>query len=528
MRGPGVVLSAIRLILVACAMMGAALPARTAWAQDEDTPPAAREARIPEREPEPQPGPVDPSMYVLGPGDILEIVAWGRLNLQYAAEVDPEGRVYLRDVGPIPVAGLTLEEGRKRILSGYRRILSGVSVDIRLKTVRKAIVYVTGAVNTPGAIEANGVTRVSQVIAKAGGLAPTASTRNIRLQHRTGDSLRVDLTRFERLGDVSRNPFVSGGDVIWVPPRLRFVSAQGAVAIPGQVEFVEGETVGDLLRLAGGLKPSADAGGTYLLRYRNETQYDTLAVQLSGTDPPDGGSLLQDRDRVFVRERGDWKVSRTVRVTGEIASPGTYAIENPTMRISEVIAQAGGFTADAARHKVLLFRAPPASQRSDPEFDRLQRLSRSEMTDAEYQVFKTKLASQNGVHLVDFRKIESGDRAHDIAVQEGDSIVVDRLERMVRLGGEVRAPGLVEYERGLRAGDYVKRAGGFSARASKGKMRLTRASSGQTVLVRDAGEIQPGDFIWVPEKREINGWALTRDLIAVAGNIAAIIFVVTR
>ncbi len=54
-------------------------------------------------------------------------------------------------------------------------------------------------------------------------------------------------------------------------------------------------------------------------------------------------------------------------------------------------------------------------------------------------------------------------------------------------------------------------------------MRVTRAGSNQTLLLQDARAIQPGDFIWVPEKRDINFWGVLKDVILVAGSVATVI-----
>jgi protein involved in polysaccharide export with SLBB domain len=520
----GIPLPILRLALAAAVLLGAA-PARAQTPQSSPLEPPERPLTqsLPGV---PQPGPVDPDTYRLGPGDVLEIVTWGRYSLQYDAEVDPEGRIYVRDIGPIAVSGFSLNEARRRVIAAGRRILSGVSIDVRIKRVRRSIVYVTGEVRTPGATEVTGVARVAEAIERAGGLGEYGSERNIRVRTKVGDSLLVDLTRFRRLGDLDANPLVGGGDVIWVPARMHQIGAYGGVVRPGEVEFRAGETVADLLTLAGGPSPASSREGAYLLRYAGPTRLDTIPIGIGPDGRPEPNLPLRERDRLFLREQGDWKRSRLVRVGGEVVNPGAYAIAEESMRLTETIAGAGGFTPNGDRHKVLLIRPSTVRSQADPQLERLSRLSRSEMTDAEYQAFQTKLASQRGIHIVDFIRIAQGDSSHDVLVQDGDSVVVHRIEFNVRVGGEVRQPGLVNFEPGLAAKEYVRRSGGFTERASTGKLRITRAATGQTMLARDAGEIQPGDFLWVPEKREINGWRIFRDLIAVAGSVAAIIVLI--
>jgi hypothetical protein len=47
--------------------------------------------------------------------------------------------------------------------------------------------------------------------------------------------------------------------------------------------------------------------------------------------------------------------------------------------------------------------------------------------------------------------------------------------------------------------------------------------SGQTLLLKDAGRVEPGDLIFVPEKRDGNFWAVVRDIILVGGSVATIV-----
>jgi protein involved in polysaccharide export with SLBB domain len=152
------------------------------------------------------------------------------------------------------------------------------------------------------------------------------------------------------------------------------------------------------------------------------------------------------------------------------------------------------------------------------------------MTDAEYQSFRTKLAAAQSNYLVNAEALEAGDGSsqRNVLLQDDDLIVVDRREHAVRITGRVRQPGLVEYNPAFRGKDYVERAGGFAKGASPGKARVTRASSGQTVLLKDAGPIDPGDLIYIPEAPERHLVSSLRDLLIAAGSIATIVIAFRR
>jgi protein involved in polysaccharide export with SLBB domain len=210
---------------------------------------------------------------------------------------------------------------------------------------------------------------------------------------------------------------------------------------------------------------------------------------------------------------------------GEVARPGIYPLRDGQDRISDLIRSAGGFLPTAARRSVLVVRRSGSTLERDPEFDRLSRLSRQEMTEAEYQTFRTKLAAAQSNYLVNAEGLMDGAKGsqRDVLLQDDDLVVVDRREHAVRVTGRVRQPGLVEYEPAFRGQDYVDRAGGYAEGASPKRARVTRASSGQTVLLKDAGTIDPGDLIYIPEAPEKHVASMLRDLLIAAGSIATIV-----
>jgi protein involved in polysaccharide export with SLBB domain len=145
------------------------------------------------------------------------------------------------------------------------------------------------------------------------------------------------------------------------------------------------------------------------------------------------------------------------------------------------------------------------------------------MTDAEYQSFKTKLASQQATFVFDYATLDSAGSDHDVLLKNGDVIVVDRELQSVRVAGEVQRPALLEYQPKLGGYDYIRLAGGMTGRAWRGHVRVTRAGSNQTLALEEARSIQPGDFIWVPEKKDVSFWAVFKDVILVAGSVATVI-----
>ena len=105
---------------------------------------------------------------------------------------------------------------------------------------------------------------------------------------------------------------------------------------------------------------------------------------------------------------------------------------------------------------------------------------------------------------------------------------VDKAVASVRVEGEVLRPGLVRFEKGRNVNEYVRLTGGFSNRASRGQVRITRAVTGQTILARDISTLEPGDLVWVPERGETANWQNLQSILLVLAQIATVIIAVRR
>ena len=109
-----------------------------------------------------------------------------------------------------------------------------------------------------------------------------------------------------------------------------------------------------------------------------------------------------------------------------------------------------------------------------------------------------------------------------------DVIRVDRFVPTVRIEGQVKRPGFVDYAPGRSLGEYVQLAGGFTERSSRNTIRVSRSLTGQIIPARSLKSVQPGDFIWVPERRDVDAWVAFRDIVTVAGQFAVVIFTLSR
>lgn len=467
------------------------------------------------------PGPVDANLYVVGPGDLLQLLLWGKVSRTLPLEVGPEGNVLLPGAGTLVVSGETLTEVRAKVLARMRNEFRGVNMDLRLVRPRTFRVYLTGQVRQPGPIDATGVHRVADVLTP-GMLLDDASQRRIEVLHRDGTRQIADLQLFLRAGDASGNPALRDGDVLNVPVATDWVYAEGALARPGRVELGMNDSLLTLFRMAGDPTPAADADRALLIRFPRPFQAESLWFSLGDAYGRVQNPQLKEGDRLYVYYIPQYHLQLEVGVVGEVARPGVYPITEGRHHLSDIVAAAGGFLAGADLSAIRVHRQSPNTGERDPELDRLLRLSRNDLTSTEYEIMRTRLASMKEYFRVDWNRLVANKTDLDLLMRSGDIIRVERLVPSIRVEGEVRRPGILGYQTGLETRDYVQRAGGYTDRAWSSRVRVTRAVTGQTLLARNVGTLDPGDIIWVPEKPDPNYGRTFQDFLLISAQIATI------
>jgi protein involved in polysaccharide export with SLBB domain len=352
-----------------------------------------------------------------------------------------------------------------------------------------------------------------------------ASRRRVEVLHTDGTRDFCDLQLFLQIGDAAWNPWLRDGDVIQVPSATEFVWAQGAVARPGRYELGVRDSLRTLLRLAGDPVPAAEVDRVLLVRFRDPVTPESLWVNLRDVYSREANPALEDGERVYVYFVPRYRVQHEAAVVGEVERPGVYPIAEGRTRLSELVAAAGGFQPTADLSSIRVHRHSPAAMERDQELDRLLRLSRNELTATEYEVMRTRLAGLREEYRVDWSRLQR-DRDLDLLLRDGDSVRVERLVSSIRIDGEVRRPGMLNFVAGQRVDNYVAQAGGFTDRAWRGKVRVTRAVTGQTLLARNVRTLDPGDFVWVPEKPDVTVWQQSKEILTALAEVATVIIAI--
>ncbi len=469
-------------------------------------------------------GPVDPVNYRLGPGDVLTLHVRGPISRDVPLEVGPEGSVLIPDDGMVFVAGRTLADVREDVLRRVGRMYRNVQLQLRLSRPRTFRIYLTGRVQTPGPVLANGSFRVADVLTPAE-LLDGASRRNIEVIHTDGTTEPCDLELFLQTGITTWNPWLRDGDVIQVPTMTRFVYVEGAVARPGRYELGQRDSVRTLLRLAGDLLPAAEMERMLLVRFVDHSRPESLWLSLSDVLGGRENPAVGDGERVYTYFVPNYRKLHQAMILGEVRRPGTYPIAEGRTSLRDLVSSSGGILPTADVSTLRVHRAATLTAGKDPELERLLRLSRGDLTASEYEILRTRLARLREDYSVDWARLQS-DPELDLKLRDGDVVRIDRSILAIRVDGEVQRPGLLNYVSGQNVEDYLRQAGGLTNRAWRGKVRVTRVVTGQTLLARDVRALDPGDFVWVPERPDITLWERTKDMLVALAQVATIVIAI--
>jgi protein involved in polysaccharide export with SLBB domain len=431
--------------------------------------------------------------FTLSVGDTFNVNVWGQdLRFSQTFAIPFEGKIFLPQVGEIPVNGLTTAQVKARVSSILAKRHPGLSVSVLLVSTRPVKVFVTGIVNRPGTVTIPALSRLSVALDAAGGIPAYGSSRKISIS-RSGLStpFKVDYYRFILKGDVEGNPLLKAGDVVSIPPLSNLAAINGNVNRPGNYEFLQGDTVADLLEMAHGLKADAAPSDASIVNLKGLNRADRVEKKVDLSNKEGLSRKLQPLDRIFVPSNtlSYVDLSRTrVSVVGAVGRPGTYILTIGT-RLRDALAAAGGPKPGSGLQEVRIYHKVASGETRF--FDEPDRVN---------------------VYKLLFEKDES----QNIDLQDGDLILVpdskDLAEdSVVYVYGQVGKPGKVPYRAGDRLSDYLNKAGGPTDKAGLRRVNVTRAFAKQSLTV-DAyvilkegqfekdPELKPGDIVNVPEE----------------------------
>ncbi|RKY90415.1 MAG: hypothetical protein DRQ01_09230, partial [Ignavibacteriae bacterium] len=339
-------------------------------------------------------GSIDPDEYYVGPGDKIFISISGVLEVVHNLVIDQEGWLYIPTVGAIDLKNLTLTEAREKTINKLNKDYKNVDIVISLVDFRKIKISLAGDVISPSLYVLSANSRLMDLITKSYGLTKTANLRNINIISKDGTNKQYDLLSFLRFGDYDKNPMLREGDVVIVDRVDEVVNISGEIKYPAIYEFIEGESVSDLIDLAGGILSKAKTDSIEIISFDPSGKYQ-LSDYFSFDELKNSSFKLKKQDHVVIRRIPDYYEDNYVKLEGFVKYPGWYKIVKDNTTLVDIIKEAGGFRKDASLTEASLKRSVKGEEQ-DPEFERLKLIVPADMTEDEYDYFKSKSRQTSG------------------------------------------------------------------------------------------------------------------------------------
>jgi len=466
---------------------------------------------------------ISPEEYMVGPGDDIFISISGIEERNFNLLINHEGFLYIPRVGVVDLRNKNLKETKEIIESKLNENFKNVDIYIGLGEVRKIKVSLVGNVNKQSTYILTSNSRLLDLIKSSIGLTFTSDIRNIKIISKDSSIKNCDYLTFLRLGDIKQNPYLKDGDVVIVDKVNKVVSIMGHVLYPASYEFKEGETINDLINLAGGFTYKAKKDSIELIRF-DDDGINQFSKYYSFDYIQNNPIELKFSDLIVVREFPIFYDEQWITIKGEVKFPGIYKIIKNTTTLTEIINEAGGFLQDASLVDATLYRTN-ADTSADPEFERIKIIPRVDMTDDEYDYLKAKSRQRYGKVVVDFKALfETNQLSEDVILKKEDVITVPEKKNYITLIGQVVNPGNIIYNTNLSVEDYIQLAGGFSWRAIEGDVRVIKVNTGEWVDADDIEKLDPGDTIWILEDPPgPKFWEVFTTSLTVLGQVATVI-----
>ena len=393
-----------------------------------------------------------PQNYRIGPGDAVIIDVYGASQKSEQLTVSPDGDITIEGFGPVQVSGLTVAQANARLRSTLGSRYSSSRVRLTVGQTRTIMVNVMGEVKAPGTYTLSAFASVFHALYMAGGINDLGTLRNIKVYRNNKLVTTVDIYDYILNGKLTGNIRLADNDVIVVGAYDCLVNITGKVKRPMYYEMKKNESVGTLIKYAGGFTGDAYKKSVRLIRKTGREfsvfsvdEFDMNTFHLTDADSVSVDSILQ-------------RYSNMVEVKGAVFRPGMYQVGGNINSVRTLLEYAEGFTEEAFTAHAVMHRTRP---------------------DRTLEVIP-----------VDVEGIMNG-RVADIPLQKNDVLFIPTKAEMMQqqtitIHGEVVYPGIYKYAANETLEDLVLQAGGLKESASTVKVDVARRIINSKALTTDS------------------------------------------
>jgi len=459
--------------------------------------------------------------YVIGLGDTIQIRLWGAFSFDGALTVDPKGNIFLPNVGPLKVAGITNGQLNTLVTSKVKEVYqANVNVYASLVQAQPVKVFVTGYVRNPGLYGGVASDSLLSYLSKAGGVdSDRGSYVDIVVKRGNRVRSQVNLYDFLLNGNLALSQF-SDGDTIVVGPRQHTFSIEGDVFNSYDFEFANSSIpVTEALSWA---RPKP--GATHMTIIRQQGTMKRSEYYPLSSAP---GRSLQDGDKLVVSSD---RYAGTIQVRIEGAHSGEHAVVLPYgATIRQVLAQVRP-NSMSQMDAIQLYRRSVALRQKEMLDVSLQKLEQASLSaqsstqeEARLRMQEAQLVSRfvakartvvpKGEVVLNEKNIDS------VLLEDGDVISIPEKTSLVMVHGEVLFPNAVSWEKGLDPEEYIEKCGGLTQKSGNSKIIVIR-QNGEALNADDVKEMRPGDEIMVLPKYDSKNIEVSRGISTILYQLA--------
>jgi len=473
--------------------------------------------------------PVD---YRIGPGDELLIRAWGQIDIDFQGAIDRSGVLFLPKIGPIMVAGQKISDLKSLLQTTIAKQYKNFELTVTLGALRQIQFYVAGFAKSPGVHMTESTATALHALLASGGPLPAGDLRRIEL--RRGDRLvaKVDAYKLLIEGDRSSDPQLLPGDIVFVPPAKGFVAVSGGVRRPALYHLADKTSIADAIRFAGGLSLAERQAQLKLERLQNgKRTLETITMSSM-----DSEKILQDGDILMVLPVSP-QFDKFVTVRGNVAEP-LKQVWKSGMRVSDILNPKDGFIRPAAWMQ----------QSGRTTLSGLSELSRDvdfrrDFPDMEWDYAAIEridpVTFSSSIITFNLAKALAKESSDDVVLTSGDAIVIfakidfkqpqQKKLKLVKVEGEVKAPGIYPVATGETLKQVIERAGGVTPQAYVFGTVFSRESAkkDEALRLREITDRIEQDYLRYLAGRARNAMSQDEGMIS-SGELDAIKTLVTR
>jgi protein involved in polysaccharide export with SLBB domain len=418
-----------------------------------------------------------PSDYLLGPGDELLIRGWGTIDIDYRATIDRNGTISIPSIGSVVLAGVKAGEAEGLIRSTIAKLYKGVTVNVTFGQLRALTVYVVGQASRPGTYTVSSMSTLVTALFASGGPNAHGSMRHVQVKRAGKVAAELDLYAFIGKGDKSADIKLLDGDTIYIPPAGGFVALTGKVNTPAIYELKSGtDTITSMLDFAGGLPVVADPRRAFLERIdankNHPRSVEEFALDANGLQRQmKSGDVLN-----ITAITPDF--SNAVILRGNVDQP-IRAPFKPGMRVSDLIPSRDYLITRSAikrQNNVMVDDGKKSGEKQKDIAGQIGGLV--DEINWDYAVIERVNRNDISVKLIPFHlgnvfsnpngpdnvELQPGDRV-TIFSQQDVAVPMDKRLIFVRVGGEVKIPGVYQMTAADTLQTLLAKAGGPTSNA---------------------------------------------------------------